>query len=178
MPEENRVVLKQMVGQSQGVTKVKNNFRIFVEGPEVRRRRNVEREHIGFVNKKPGCPINYLPVAYAFSDLLDEFTLQVRAALIDYHKGLVEEAKNQLSRAEVLPDDNPITAQLRDDAIAHARESLEKTEAILLTESDSTRQDARPTKEGIQAFLSDQKKIAEKAASQSMIDTEANAQNL
>ena len=84
---ENRVVLQQWFGQSldgKGTQVEKASFQIFIEGPEVTNRRGsgIERELIGFVGKKPGEPVNFLPVAHAFQDLLPQVRVQIAQGLI------------------------------------------------------------------------------------------------
>lgn len=80
-----------------------DQYMIFVTGADLEKARGKKAEHIGYVGKKPGMPINYLKVAAAFGEsTVKVFSQMVRAALVAKARERIEAAKQAAAEAQQL----------------------------------------------------------------------------
>jgi hypothetical protein len=84
-----------------------DQYLIFVSGPDLEKVRGKKAEHIGFVGKKPGMPINYLKVAAAFGEgTVKVFSQMVRSALVAKARERIEQARQAAAEAEQLREES------------------------------------------------------------------------
>lgn len=85
------------------VKKELDQWMIFVSAPEMMAVRGRPEEHIGYVGKQPGMPINYLKVAAAFGQSsVQIFSQMVRVALLKKARERIDQARQAAEQAEAL----------------------------------------------------------------------------
>lgn len=140
-----------------------DQYMIFVSGPGLQAARGKPSEHIGYVGKKPGMPINYLKVAAAFGEsTVKIFSQMIRSALLAKARQRIEEAKQSAAEAHRLREEsegllleyqqlNAESAEIReavrisDDAIAAANQELLEAGELTTAEQDVDRKVNEPT---------------------------------
>lgn len=154
----------------------KRKFLIFVSGIQVELARDKPRELIGYISKKPGSKIKFLPVAHAFSESLPEITQQVHAGVIAWRQNRVEQLNANLKAAESIVATTDADVRQRQTAIDAAAAALDAAAIDLATDQTTQRQFRVPDKRAVLDHVKEMSQAAD--AADATIDTAANDQNL
>lgn len=171
-----------------------DQYMIFVTGPDLMSLRGRPSEHIGYVGKKPGMPINYLKVAAAFGEsTVKIFSQMIRTALVEKARERIEQAKlaaidAQKLRSEadsLLLDESQANAvdleeitQLSEAAIEAANQELQDAGDLTEAESQTDRRVNEPTE--FYGVIDDQPKtnVAVASDDDQSSESQADSQNL
>ena len=154
----------------------KQKFLIIVSGSEVEARRSKPRELIGYVSKKPGKPISFLPVANAFKDAIPEITVAVHASVMLWRQSRIDALMKNLSDANALSPKNDADVATKQMAVQAAQAALDAAVAELGLEANSERTYRLPDAAKVKEYVQELDEIATDNSSD--VDTEADAQNL
>lgn len=170
-----------------------NQYFIIVTGEKLPEIRGKAEEHIGYVGKNPGAPINYLKVALAFGKpTLAVFDRMIRAALIEKAKQRIAQAKADAAEAEKLKaevealaaEEKELESQRQEvrAAVAAAEGAVkaaeaEIREATILSQSETAveRKANHPDPVAVEEIRKAQEKVS---SGTSGVSEEADSQNL
>jgi len=178
-----------------------DQYLIFVSGAagsedafrEVRGGRS--REHIGYVGKKPGAPINFLKVVLAFGDHSSKmFTLMVRQALMAKARERMEEAAQSAKDAAALAEqakelvvqqrelqlqesDALAAQQMAELAMAESLREMDEAQGVIALEESTDRPASAPDRAVVNAILAEGRNPPKESSFDSVADL-ADSQNL
>jgi hypothetical protein len=176
-----QITLKPLVGQqSAGDTYTHPILMIFAEGAGVAAiRGGREAELIGMVGTAAGCPINWLPVANAFADHLEQFKSAIFAGLINLRKEHLRLAQQSAEASSGLDagSDDPQVVAIAQQARQDAMKQLELAKSELDAEQSSARESNLPIAEAVLEVVAEMNQ-PDDGDGDNAIDTDADQQNL